>query len=91
MSFPDTENMSPCATELSEPTAQSPSRLRSSATTSSDEISLLDDEQEHVASSPQNKLEQPEYVVKRRNLGTTYVVLGCYFTGDAPFCTAALR
>jgi hypothetical protein len=89
MSFPDAENMSPSATELPKPTAQS--RSFSSVPTSSDEISLLDDEPEHVASSPQSKMDQPEYVVKRRDLGTTYVVLGCYLTGDASLCTAALR
>jgi hypothetical protein len=89
MSFPDAENMSLSATELSEPTAQS--RSCSSAPTSSDEISLLDNEPGHVASSPRNKLEQPEYVVRRRNLGTTYAVLGCYFTGDASFCITAFR
>jgi hypothetical protein len=89
MSFPDAENMSLSATELPEPTAQS--RSCSSAPTSSDEISLLDNEPGHVASSPQNKVKQPEYVIERRNLGTTYVVLGCYLTGDASLCTAALR
>jgi hypothetical protein len=91
MSFRDTENMSRCAAERPEPTARSPSQLCSSAPTPSDEISFLDDEQERVASSPQNKLEQPEHVVKRRNPGTTYAVLGCYFTGDASFCVATFR
>jgi hypothetical protein len=89
MSFPDAENMSLNATELPEPTAQS--RSCSSAPTSSDEISLLNNEPGHVASSPRNKLEQPEYVVRRRNLGTTYVMLGCYLTGDTSLCTTALR
>jgi hypothetical protein len=89
MSFSDAENMSLSATEPPEPVAQS--RSFSSAPTSSDEISLLDDEPEHVASSPQIKVEQPEYFVKRRNLGTTYVVLGCYFTGDVSFCITTYR
>jgi hypothetical protein len=83
--------MSLCTTERPEPTAQSPSQLCSSAPTPRDEISLLDDEQEHVASSPHNKLEQREYVVKRKNLGAEYAVLGCYFTGDASFCIDAFR
>jgi hypothetical protein len=91
MSFRDTENTSLCAAESSKPTARSPPQSGSSAPTPSDEISFLGYEQEHVASSPQNKLEQPDYVEKRRYPGTTYAVLGCYSTGDASVCITAFR
>ena len=87
----DTQTMSQDATKISEPTAQSTSRLCSSIPTSSDQVSLLDNEQEHVASPPQKGPGQDEYVKKRRYLRTTYVVLGCYLIGNASLRTATLR